>query len=1304
MPSREPSDRDQTADSVDTFLRLVASQSNPFDFAATALKPGSLLADRFQVEVFVRRGGMGAIYRGIDRETDAHVAIKTIGPLTADAGARFVRETRILAELSHPRIVRYLAHGTTPGGVMYLAMEWLTGEDLAERLARMPLTIQESCVLLRGISEALAVAHARGIVHRDIKPANLFLLDSDPASVKLLDFGVARVVETDNALTTGGARIGTIGYMSPEQARGDRDVDARADVFALGCVFYECLTGKAPFTSAHAVGVLAKVLQEDPKRPSELRTELDPRFDDFISTLLAKNPKDRPKDAAAALSGLHELLTVRRGPLPPRRSLSVRGSEQRIISVILGRKAPSKRGEAATVDMWLQELARKYSARVAPLKGGALLLVLTGKGEANDRAAQAALCALELSQRRPDLRLAVATGLAETSGNVPVGAAIDTGAALLAASNRSGVLLDDVTLGLVGSRFEIRREADVSILLGARNDFDPPRVLMGRPTPCVGRDGELRTLDEALDACVLDRVSRAVIVSGPPGIGKSRLAREWIQRGGHAGAIRTLFARLDPTSAGSAWSLVQRLIRDAAGLRESETRDRQIAKVNEYLSGLLDAEHAARAGEFICEIICLRATKGKQSKQFLAARGNPEVMHEQARRALHTWLGAEMARQPMLLVVEDLHWGDIPSVGFLAEVLREKPHSPLMVLAMARPEVERQFPELCRRAQLRLRLPGLGERATTQLAEAVLPERPDGNTVERLVRLTEGNPFYLEELIRCLAVGRMDWPQTVMAMAQSRIDRLDSSTRCVLRAASVFGERCWDGGIAEIVEGLVDVDEVLKCLVREEILLEVPEARYAGSREYRFRHALLRDAAYEMLTEEDRCTAHGIAGGWLERNGEKNARLLADHYEAAKAHERASPWLLRAAKKTINAGDLLGTIELANRGATLATSGVDHGRFLLLRSYAEALQGQPDMRITREALDLLPTGTPPWWLALGILIFAAGMRGKPEEAAPYIALAREAPFTRESDMPLGQGLVTLVGGLVLLGKPSVAEVILERARASETLGELDPDPVFRAFLTAAECALAAVAPVGGRWQLERALQEGRHCAEVLGSLGAIYGQSVVLMYLAIAAMHLGRHDEARDACLRSCDLARQASTVIRDAWPALFLARAYLHLHQPHEALKAVEPVRSASDQTARQLLPIVLGEVQLQLGNNDTAEAEVESACRGSSPRLQRLAACVLVRARLNRGRTREALSVLEHTMQFEGAAGLESEIDLMNLRVECLLACGQREAASRVAVRTKELVVKLSTDIRDEDLRASFLARVEPCARALALYEALS
>jgi eukaryotic-like serine/threonine-protein kinase len=1261
------------------------------------LQIGETLANRFSVESLARRGGMGAIYRGTDLETAQPVAIKITGFFGAGARARFSREIRLLADLSHPGIVRHLGHGTTADGKLYLVMEWLEGEDLAQRLAHKPLGVDESLGLVRRACEALAVAHARGIVHRDIKPANLFLKDGDPESVTLLDFGIARPGERAQTLTHSGALIGTMGYMAPEQAMGEEGVDSRADVFAIGCVLYECLTGKAPFASAHAVGVLAKVLREDPLRPSELRPEIGRRIDGLVSRLLAKNREQRPRDATAVLALLAGLAGETPDTGQSARSLSfVTRAEQRIVSQILGRpQSPGERPDATSV----RELSSRFGAEVAPLQGGSILFVLTGKGEANDRASQAALCALDLRELRPDLTLTVATGLAETSGQVPVGSAIDRAAALLGADTASGpgVFLDDVTLGLIGFRFEVQRVDGKNVLLGARRDVGAPRLLMGRPTPHVGRDRELKMLDGVLEECLADRVARTVVVTGPPGIGKSRLTGEWLGAAGRSGGARVLFARADPRSAGSALFLVAQLLRDAIGLREADAAETQLHRLREYLRR---AEGAEQIVEFTAEILGLGGDR-EPSELLRAARGNPEIMSEQIRRALHGWLDAETSGQGVIIVIEDLHWGDTPSVSFLAEAIRLKAECPLMVLALARPEVERQFPELSEIANLRIRLQGLVARAAEQLVKAALEASPASDVVLRLIRTADGNPFYLEELIRRVAAGGTDWPDSVLAMAQSRIEQLDSQARFVLRAASVFGERSWDRGVQAMLVGSdLDARPLLDALAQGEFLVRVPESRYAGTAEYRFRHALLRDAAYAMLTEDDRPALHGVLAAWLEANNEKDARLLATHYELAGQAERAVPWLVRAAKAAVDAGDMVETIELATRGVRLGAQGPERGRLLLARGYAESLRGEPDLEGIREALDLLAFGSAPWWLGVSVLIFGACMRGQPEKAGPYVTLASEAPFASDQDLPFGQGMVTLVGGLVLLGKGDVAGRILDRA---ELAASTQPrrDPVFEAFLASARCALVAVAPLDGRWRLEEAFHGGKRAATALGALGAAHGESVALYYFSVAAMHLGRYEDARDATLRSAELTRRAASGIAEEWPLLFLAKAYVRLGKLDEALATLQPLSTSPDFTSRQMRPVLVAEALLRKGDYATAAKEVGEACTGVSLRLRRLAACVLASAELRQGEPERALATVGKALELPTSNGLESDIELYTLRAEALRACKRVQESVEAIAQARELVLGIAADIEDFELKRSFLENVEPCARALRLYE---
>ena len=190
------------------------------------LEPGSLIAERFEVEALAAAGGMASVYRCRDRVEGGSAALKVQPAAQPLDLRRFEREAQLLSELRHPGIVRYVAHGLLAGD-LWIAMEWLEGEPLESRLSRGPLSIAEAVRLAARIAEVLAPIHARGVVHRDLKPSNLFLPGGDLAAVKLIDFGIAGL-RRGQAITLSGAILGTPGYMAPEQARGEPDVDARA--------------------------------------------------------------------------------------------------------------------------------------------------------------------------------------------------------------------------------------------------------------------------------------------------------------------------------------------------------------------------------------------------------------------------------------------------------------------------------------------------------------------------------------------------------------------------------------------------------------------------------------------------------------------------------------------------------------------------------------------------------------------------------------------------------------------------------------------------------------------------------------------------------------------------------------------------------------------------------------------------------------------------------------------------------------------------------------------------------------------
>jgi hypothetical protein len=270
-----------------------------------------LLAGRFELGDAIGRGGTAVVRRARDLATGATVAVKLIEDADGRGRERFEREARALARLAVPGVVRYVAHGGEAGR-LYLVEEWLAGDALRGRLAEPGVTAAEAVRIARDAAVALAAAHAAGIVHRDIKPEHLWLGPDD--RVTLIDFGIARGA-SDPRVTATGSSIGTAGYMAPEQARGDRAIDARADVFALGAVLFEALAGVPAFRGRTEGATRGKVLVAAP--PALACPEAPPALIALVEAMLAKRPDDRPADGAAVAAALAAIAV---GPGPRRRA------------------------------------------------------------------------------------------------------------------------------------------------------------------------------------------------------------------------------------------------------------------------------------------------------------------------------------------------------------------------------------------------------------------------------------------------------------------------------------------------------------------------------------------------------------------------------------------------------------------------------------------------------------------------------------------------------------------------------------------------------------------------------------------------------------------------------------------------------------------------------------------------------------------------------------------------------------------------------------------------------------------------
>ena len=262
-------------------------------------------SDRYRVERELGSGGMATVYLAQDLKHQRAVAIKVLRPeLAASLGTeRFLREIEIAAGLDHPHILPLYDSGEADGKLFYV-MPFVEGESLRDRLTREgQLPLADAIQITREVADALSAAHQRNIVHRDIKPENILLSGNH---ARVADFGIARAVSVAGGarLTSAGMAIGTPAYMSPEQASGDENVDARSDLYSLGCVFYEMLAGEPPYSGPTMQALLVKRLTEPVPRISALRESVSPELEAVLHRVLAKAPADRPRTAAALIAEL----------------------------------------------------------------------------------------------------------------------------------------------------------------------------------------------------------------------------------------------------------------------------------------------------------------------------------------------------------------------------------------------------------------------------------------------------------------------------------------------------------------------------------------------------------------------------------------------------------------------------------------------------------------------------------------------------------------------------------------------------------------------------------------------------------------------------------------------------------------------------------------------------------------------------------------------------------------------------------------------------------------------------------------
>ncbi len=906
--------------------------------------------ERYRIGEKLGGGGMGIVYRARDERLDRDVALKFLPPhMSTDEAAkkRFLVEARAAASLEHPNICTVHEIGETTDGQLYIVMGCYEGQTLDVRIASGPMTPGEAIRIACELARGLAKAHDRRIVHRDVKPANIML--TNDGLVKILDFGIAKLA--DRNVTQSIGVIGTLAYMSPEQAFGEA-VDSRADVWALGVVLYEMLTGQRPFRGPGQQAVLYSILTGEVEPVETSERSIAPQIDMLLQRALAKKPEDRFASAAEMLVELSALeAALRAVDSPPvmagarggnavapstaprsKSMLTLAGERRHAAVVVTGladhgalieHLAPEEvDGILRRVRDIVTDVATRHGGIVNHFTGDEAVLLFGVATSHEDDSLRAVRAALELHAR---VRALPPPGISGVQVRMRSG--VDTGA-LIARRLRAG----DRRFGLTGAPLDVatrlaalagsdvvfvspdahrlvaslvESEPTAPVMLQSESAPVTPYRVIGEAggdgrfamedrterTPFAGRTRELQSLEEVLAAAMAGDGGLAVIV-GDPGAGKSRLVFELRQRIDESRAHLVL-GRCDTYGGATPYLPFVQALRDLLGLGSSggALTDAEVLErvraVDASLEELLP---------LYCALLAVESTVHPLPRHL---RG--EQLQSEMLEALATLFTLAAARRPVVLLLEDWHWSDDASRRALEQLAEIAPAHALLLVVTCRPDSSIEWKSSERGLLLHLR--PLSLEGSTEIIRGVLGvERVAPEVAQQLHERTGGNPFFLEEVCRALLEQELVVirGRDVVADDSMAAVQLPETVQAVIRTR-----------LDRLEPDTRDTLRVASVIGREftrAVLDELTdggdegprlnELRRAGLIEqtsvgahpaYRFKHVLTQEVAYDTLLEHQREVLHGKTAEAIER---RYADRLDDHRERLAHHySRAGEWL-----------------------------------------------------------------------------------------------------------------------------------------------------------------------------------------------------------------------------------------------------------------------------------------------------------------------------------------------------------------------------------------------------------------------------
>ncbi len=881
------------------------------------------LDGRFLIEHVVGTGAAGTVYRSFDLTEQQVVALKLfhsiedneplLPPKDRPSLNLATAEAQLLTTIDHPGVIKVLGSGWIESqNQAYLAMEWVDGYELHRHHQVSPLDSRQVVALGVLLCRALSAIHDQGIIHRDIKPSNILLrtrsheADILPQLIVepvIIDFGVA---SRGSSQRVGG----TPAYMSPEQAKRSEDLDYRTDLYSLGATLFELLVGRPPHQGASPLATLARLATTPAPRVSSFRADVSSRVDQVIDQLLQTDPSRRPASARAAEAILLSCLDESVDSFPPAEFSSRLGSgATRLVTTVVAMDLPPEAMSRA-----IEEVSARGTEAVK--LGDDAIVAHLGVEHATGGEAVAAL-SLGQSLAQSSASVGIGSGrarLGETMGGRvrPVGDVVDRAATLAREAPAGSVLSDATTTELGRGQFEFKMRVDGSAIVGLRIDGKSEQR---GGAPFVGRDAELAQVLGAYERAEAEHHPMIVSLSGPPGIGKSRLQREFVARiTSRADAPRVVVQKSDAyarrRTLGAAADIIRRILELP-----------QVAELPEVQRAIVERLGPDTMSDLTEENRGLLT--GLLSGQSFSNDLDPIAARDSLWLAMTELVTRVLSNEPIVLVTEDLQWADTESVAWIDHLLGRSSRHTLFVLSCVRPTFWESLDERYKqRDHLRIDLRPISHQSVRMIAESVLGPGAPSSDLDRISSRAAGSPLFAEELARLTATGRGSNAPTIEAAIEASLDSLDPDCRDALSHLSVLGLSCWDSALLALVD--TPSQELLKALVASELLIEQSTSRFKGANEYAFKHALVRDVAYHALPEDLKKQLHAKAGKWLADMGE-DAAIVAGQLDLGGQHEMSARFWEKAAIRALSANALQDAVNMAERALDFAQT--DEERF-----------------------------------------------------------------------------------------------------------------------------------------------------------------------------------------------------------------------------------------------------------------------------------------------------------------------------------------------------------------------------------------